>query len=277
MITIECKERPDAAYFYGRGHAADMVLERGEVVVLVDRRGNRHLLTLTGERERVPKVGVIDTSRIEGAEEGFSLQVGTLGLTVVRPTVLDRVAGIERRAQIVVPRDAALIALYADVKSGDLVVEGGAGSGALSIVLLNLVRPGGRLVTYEVREDHAALASRNVERAGLAPWHELRVGDVSRDVVERDVDALVLDVPEPWEAAELAWKALRPGGRWVSYSPTVGQVERTHEALAEAGFSEARTHETLQRELVVGTGGTRPAFEMLGHTGYVTAARKLSE
>ena len=66
------------------------------------------------------------------------------------------------------------------------------------------------------------------------------------------------------------------GGRFVSYSPTVGQVERTHAALREAAFSDVRTFETLERELVVGRQGTRPSFEMLGHTGYITAARKLS-
>jgi tRNA (adenine57-N1/adenine58-N1)-methyltransferase len=138
-----------------------------------------------------------------------------------------------------------------------------------------MLRPGGRLVTYELREDHAEVARANVEAAGLSEGHDLRMGDVA-DMEETDVDAVVLDVPEPWTAVPASQRALRTGGRLVSYSPTVGQVERTHGALREAGFHGVRTFEWLERELVVGSGGTRPSFEMLGHTGYTTVARKLA-
>jgi len=251
-----------------------MYFDMGDLVVLIDRKMGRHLVRLTGEKARVGKLGLVDTATIVGTPVGSRVQVGSAAFTAMWPTVLDKVASIERRAQIVVPRDAALIALHADVKAGDLVVEGGAGSGALSIVLLHLLRPGGRLVTYELREDHAAVARANVELAGLSEGHEVRAGDVA-DLAETDVDSVVLDVPEPWEAVPACARALRPGGMLVSYSPTVGQVERTHAALREAGLGQARTFEVLERELVVGRGGTRPSFEMLGHTGYITAARKM--
>ena len=252
-----------------------MALAQDDLVMLVDRKGRRHLLRLSGDKERIGKVGVVDTSQLIGLQEGSEVRVGSAAFTVLTPTVLDKVASIERRAQIVVPTDAALIALHADVKAGDLVVEGGAGSGALSIVLLHLLGPGGRLVTYEVREDHARVARGNVERAGMEGGWDLRVGDVSTDIEERDVDATILDIPEPWEAVPACRGALRRGGMFVSYSPTVGQVERTHDALKDAGLAEVRTFEVLERELVVGPQGTRPSFDMLGHTGYITAARKL--
>lgn len=254
-----------------------MTFRPGDLVALVDRRGNRHLLRLTGGKERMGRVGVVDTSALIGAEPGTTVHIGSASLTALQPTVLDKVAAIQRKAQIIVPRDAALIALHADVKSGDLVVEGGAGSGALSIVLLNLLRPGGRLVTYEIREDHAAVARSNVERAGLSDHHELCIGDVATDIAETGVDATILDVPKPWEAVSACQRALEMGGRFVSYSPTVGQVERTHGALKDLGFGGVRTFEVLERELVVGPRGTRPSFEMLGHTGYITVARKLGE
>jgi len=251
-------------------------LQKDEVVALIDPRGRRHLVRLTGGSEAAGTMGVIDTAGLVGHPEGTTLRVGSVVLTAVRPTHLDLVAAMERRSQIVLPRDAALIALHADVKCGDLVVEAGAGSGALSLYLLRLVRPEGRLVSYEVREDHAAIARANVERAGLSRWHTLRLADVRAGIEERDVDAVVLDMGEPWDAVGAAATALRPGGRIVSYSPNVGQVERTHAALRQARMSEVRTFETLERELVVGPQGTRPSFEMLGHTGYITAARKLA-
>ena len=104
-------------------------LQKGEAVVLVDGRGKRYLVTLTGKSEAVPRLGVIGTGQLEGAEEGSVLRVGAVQLTVLRPTATDLVASIARRAQIILPKDAAMIALHADVKAGDLVVEGGAGSG----------------------------------------------------------------------------------------------------------------------------------------------------
>ena len=252
-----------------------MTFRQGDLVVLIDGRGRRHLVRVSGAKESLPRVGVVDTGPLLGAAEGTRLQVGTASLMALTPTLLDKVATIDRGPQIVLPRDAALIALHADVKAGDLVVEGGAGSGALSIVLLHMLRPGGRLVTFEVREDHAARARENVERAGLSEGHEIRIGDIAADLDLEDVDASVLDVPEPWKAVPACLDALSPGGRFVSYSPTVGQVERTHVALREEGLSEVRTFEVLERELVVGPGGVRPSFEMLGHTGYITVARKL--
>ena len=253
-----------------------MKLQKGEAVVLVDGRGKRYLVTLTGKSEAVPRLGVIGTAQLEGAEEGSVLRVGAIQLTVLRPTATDLVASIERRAQIILPKDAAMIALHADVKAGDLVVEGGAGSGALSVFLLRLLRPGGRLVSYEVREDHAELVRSNVARAGLSEGHTVRLADITKGIEEREVDAVVLDLPEPWDAIPAATVALRPGGRLVSYSPTVGQVERTHGALRAARYTEPRTFEVLERDLVVGPQGTRPSFDMLGHSGYITAARRLA-
>ncbi len=254
-----------------------MTFDMGDLVTLIDRKGGRHLVRLSGEKERVGKVGVIDTGTLVGLADGSRVNVGSTSFTALTPTVVDKVAAIERRAQIVVPRDAALIALHADVKAGDLVVEGGAGSGALSIVLLHLLRPGGRLVTYELREDHAKLARANVELAGLTEGHDLRIGDVATDIQETEVDAAILDVPEPWLAVPACRDALRPGGRLVSISPTIGQVERTHAALKDAGLARIWTFEVLERELVVGPGGTRPSFDMLGHTGYITVARRYSD
>ena len=185
-----------------------MTFGQGDIVVLIDRRGGKHLVTLTGDKETIPKLGVIDTGTLVGVEEGAQVRVGSAAFTAITPTLLDKVAAIERKAQIVVPTDAVLIALHADIKAGDLVVEGGAGSGALSIVLLHNLRPGGRLVTYELREDHAKVARANVERAGLSEGFDLRIGDVARDLRETGVDATVLDVPQPWEAVPACWRPM---------------------------------------------------------------------
>ena len=164
----------------------------------------------------------------------------------------------------------------AGVAPGSRVAESGAGSGALTTVLAHAVGPGGRVYSYDRRADFLDVARGNVERAGLAD----RVTFVERDVA-RDglgvgaVDSVLLDLPEPWEVVASAHAALLPGGYAATYSPTYNQLERSVRALRAAGFDGVRASELIERPIHVGEGGTRPEFEILGHTGFLAAGRKV--
>ena len=92
---------------------------------------------------------------------------------------------------------------------------------------------------------------------------------------EKQLDSIVIDIPNPWETVEHSWKALKVGGYFCSYSPLISQVEKTVNELHKHNFIEIKTIENIQREMVVSTHGTRPSFNMLGHTGYLTFARKI--
>ncbi len=154
-------------------------------------------------------------------------------------------------------------------------MEGGTGSGALTILLANAVRPKGKVISYEKRDDFAKIAKKNLTNAHLSDYVNIKKGDITNTIDERNVDAVVIDIPNPWDAVKNALKALKLGGYIASYSPTITQVERTVKAMRECGFSGVKTLETLQREIVVGKRGVRPSFETLGHTGYVTFGRKV--
>ncbi|MBA3044047.1 tRNA (adenine-N1)-methyltransferase, partial [archaeon] len=175
--------------------------------------------------------------------------------------------------QIILPKDSAIIMLYCDVKNGCRIVEAGVGSGALTIALANFVRPDGKIISYEKRNDFADFAKRNIENAGLGEYVEIKLGDVTESIDEKNADAVILDIPNPWDAVKNAYNALKVCGHFCSYSPTMNQVEKTVKTLKH-DFIEIKTFETLQREIVVGEGGVRPSFDMLGHTGYLTFARK---
>ena len=105
---------------------------------------------------------------------------------------------------------------------------------------------------------------------------DIKTGDVTESIAEKDVDAVVLDIPNPWEAVENTLTSLKSGGHVACYSPTMNQVERTVKTMREFAFAHIRTIETLQRDIVVGERGTRPGFDLLGQTGYVTIGRKIS-
>jgi tRNA (adenine57-N1/adenine58-N1)-methyltransferase len=190
---------------------------------------------------------------------------------------LDHIETIKRKAQIILPKDAALIAMYCNLGIGSRIVEGGLGSGALTIFILNLIGSQGAVTSYEMREDFAKLASENIKRSVKSDNWVLKLKDISNGIEESELDAVVLDIPEPWNVVKTAYSSLSPGGILASYSPTINQVEKMVLEINNYPFIETKTYENLQRELVVKAGATRPAYDMLGHTGYLTVARKVLE
>ena len=97
----------------------------------------------------------------------------------MRPLLNEFTVTMPRGAAVIYPKDAAQILMAADIFPGARVLEAGAGSGALTCSLLRAIGPGGRLISYERREDFAAIARRNVENFfGQAAQLGLRVADL---------------------------------------------------------------------------------------------------
>ena len=153
-------------------------------------------------------------------------------LTAVRPTLAEYVLEMPRGAQVIYPKDIGPILMLADVFPGARVLESGVGSGALTMALLRAVGPQGRVTGYELRPDFAERAITNVE-GFLGPDVPLRVEirDCYEGIDERELDRILLDLPEPWRVVPHAISALRPGGILCAYLPTilqVGQIGRAH-------------------------------------------------
>jgi tRNA (adenine57-N1/adenine58-N1)-methyltransferase len=251
----------------------------GEVVLLVDlRRGKRHLVTLRSGQAFHSDRGLIPHDALVGFPEGI-VAVTTRGARylALRPTLAEYVLEMPRGAQIIYPKDLASIALFADVGPGQTVVEAGLGSGALTLVLLRIVGPTGRVISYETREEFARRAQRNIDaRLGHDAPLTVRAQDVYLGIEERDVDRVVLDLPEPWRLVDAAAAALRAGGLVCAYVPTIPQSQRIHEALAaHPAFALAETFETLLRPWHIAGPSVRPAHRMVAHTGFLTLARRV--
>ncbi|MEE9151859.1 MAG: tRNA (adenine-N1)-methyltransferase [Thermoplasmata archaeon] len=253
---------------------AEPILEN-DSVLLIDGKGNKIHLFAKNEIKRIKGLGVYNPKELIGKNYYEDITIGNRKFMILVPSIFDKISTIERKAQIILPKDGMFIIFYCDIKSGDRVVEGGAGSGALTILLANFVKPKGRVITYEKRDDFARIAKKNVKSAGLNEYVEIKKGDVIEAINEKNVDAMVLDIPNPWDALQNGLSALKLGGHIASYSPTTNQVERTVNEMRKYGFLGIKTLETLQREMVVGKRGVRPSFDALGHTGYVTFGRKV--
>jgi tRNA (adenine57-N1/adenine58-N1)-methyltransferase len=245
-------------------------------LVLLEPSGRKHLVALDRDTVQVPRVGVVRADVLR-ASVGRRWTVGGRSFLVLTPSIRDVVGTIRRKAQIVGPKDAASVVWNCDLKAGDLVVEVGTGSGALTLALAHAVGPAGRVVTYDVRPEFLDVAKSNLSAAGLDGRVQFKVGDARGGIPDRDADAVVVDVPDPWETVGTAAKALRPCGHFASFSPNVEQVNRTVAALRTETFVEIRTVEIIEREIEAHESGTHPSFAPLGHTGYLTFARRVLE
>ena len=253
-------------------------LEVGEKVILVDSKGRQYLVELVDGGEFHTHTGIVPHADLVGGEEGRTVRSSAgARYTVMRPTLTDFVLRMPRGAQVIYPKDLGPILLLADISPGVHVFESGVGSGALSMTLL---RAGASVTGYELREDFAARARENVESflgASAASRYRVEVRDSYEGIEVRDVDRVVLDLPEPWQVVKHAAVALRPGGILVAYTPSMAQVMQLHEAFEDSGFHLAQTVEILQRTWHVEGQAVRPDHRMVAHTGFLTSARLLGE
>ncbi len=257
--------------------AAPNVTQDGETVLLVDPKDRRYLVALQRGQIFHSHLGQIPHTDLIGRPEGAAVET-SLGHTfvILRPTIEDFILKMPRHTNVVYPKDLGLILIKANVRPGSVVVEAGLGSAGLASGLLQAVGPTGRVISYERRAEFVKKGVNNIRRfcpEALA-WHEAKVADVCEGIDERAVDAVILDIPEPWRAIGPAMEALRQGGAFVSYVPTALQVQQTALALRETGrFVRMETVEALVRRWEVGPRSVRPAQTMVGHTGFVTSAR----
>lgn len=256
--------------------------QSGERIHLVDKKGRQYALTLkAGDRYQLSG-HKIDHDDLIGKPDGSLVTLsGNKTMLALKPTFGDYVLKMPRGAQVLYPKDLALIPMWADVYPGARVFEAGTGSGALTMALLRAVGPRGLVVTYEAREDFAKTAMTNIERY-MGPMPNLI--PLRRNVYEGisllddglPFDRLVLDLPEPWQVVPHAAQALRSGGIYLSFVPTVPQVVQTVEALEKAMvFGMIETFETLLRTWSIQGRSVRPDHRMVAHSGFITVARKI--
>jgi tRNA (adenine57-N1/adenine58-N1)-methyltransferase catalytic subunit len=251
----------------------------GEQVLLIDQRGKRHLIFLRKSETFHSDRGWISHDAIIAQPEGTWVR-SSMGLRYValRPTLAEFVLDMPRGAQVIYPKDLAMILFWADVYPGCRVLEAGMGSGALTLALLRVVGPEGRVITYEQREEFARRALANIHmRSGEVTNLTVRLGPVEDGVADEEpVDRIVLDLPEPWKLTQAMARVLRPGGIFVSYVPTIIQSQQIAETLGrDRQWALVETFETLFRPWNIEGQSVRPFHRMVAHTGFITVARRV--
>jgi tRNA (adenine57-N1/adenine58-N1)-methyltransferase catalytic subunit len=253
-------------------------LTEHDAVLFIDRKARRYLKLLRPGQKIIIR-GEIRSEELYGLQEGSRVKLSS-GETfiVLRPTYADLIPHLPRAAQVIYPKDTGPLLIWGDVYPGATVIEGGVGAGAFTIALLRAVGPEGRVISYEVREDFAMRARRNVaDFFGAAPQWELKVRDLYQGFDETDVDRLFIDLPEPGRTLQVAERALRPGGVFVAYVPTTVQLKETIEALQDhVDFAEIQSFEVLLRNWQVKGMSVRPVHQMVAHSAFIIVARRLA-
>jgi tRNA (adenine57-N1/adenine58-N1)-methyltransferase len=256
----------------------DSRLKPNDAVIFIDRKGRRYLKVLKPGQKLLIR-GELRADSLIGIEEGSRVKFsGGETFLVLRPTYADLVPHLPRTAQVIYPKDTGPLIVWGDVFPGATVIEGGVGAGAFTIALLRAIGPQGRLVSYEIRDDFADLAQRNVAAFfGAAPNWTLKRRDLYEGFDETAADRMFLDLPEPGRALQVAARALRPGGVLVGYVPTALQLKDTVDALqAHAEFGQIESFETLLRHWQVKGLSVRPLNRMVAHSAFIIIARRLA-
>jgi tRNA (adenine57-N1/adenine58-N1)-methyltransferase len=253
----------------------EKICEGDNVLIYLDARRTYMIKVQAGQTFHTHK-GYLKLDELIGKEYGESIK-SSLGIyfTPLKPALTDYIIKSSRNTQIIYPKDAALIVMFSGIGPGSRVVESGTGTGSLTTALAHYVGSTGKVYTYELRSEFQKTAAKNLQRSKLIDRVELKSGDVTQGIEERDVDAVILDLAVPWLVVPHAHGALKPSGIIVSFSPTIDQVVKTTEALKETGFVFIETVECMMRAMQVERGKTRPQTLMTGHTGYITHARKI--
>jgi tRNA (adenine57-N1/adenine58-N1)-methyltransferase len=255
--------------------AVKTIAEGDDVLLYLDRERTYQIHIKIGEQFHTHK-GFINLGELIGKPFG-AIFTSSLGVDfyLLKPLIRDRVLKTDRRTQVLYPKDIGYILYQLGIGNGSTVVEAGTGSGALTMSLANAVMPNGKIHTYEIDARSQKIAESNINRSGLRPYVDMKLGDITQGIEERNVDAVTLDMATPWLVIDHAWEALSGSGIFLSFSPTIEQVMKTVYALEKKPFIEIETVELIMRRITVAENKTRPETQMIGHSGYIITARKV--
>ncbi len=242
------------------------------MLILMDEKGRKYIAP---NNEFHTNYGFISADEIQNASPGDTLKTH-LGhhFKLLEANINDFIDLMERKCSIILPKDIGLITAYTGMGSENKVVEAGTGAGATALHFGNIVGDKGQVYSYEIREDFANIARKNVDTFGLKNIH-IRCSDITEGIEEENVDIVFLDLPRPYDVVEHAQRSLKTGGFIASYNPYIEQVQIMHRVLKKSNFSSINSVECILREIEVKNKGTRPKTRGAAHTGYLIFARNL--
>ena len=251
-------------------------------VVVLKNNKHKHLAVLKDDQEFVSQNGVIKFNDIRELPSTVTSSKNHEYYVYI-PSFDEFILLMKRGPQIIYPKDIGAILIAGNISKNSNILELGTGSGALTLYLNLILDQKSRLFTLDENEKNQRRAQKTIERF-VASSKINNLVDVNyinsklsafafNDLADK-VDTIITDIPEPWEF--FLKNQIKQNLNWVSYLPSISQVEKIVTKLRENNFVNLKITETLNREWIVDKKIVRPKNEMVGHTGFVVGARYLS-
>ncbi len=255
------------------------LIKSGDRIVLYGEDGKKFIVKVEEGGKKGTHLGVIEFDSIIGKEYGDVVTIGKTQKSyyILPPTYIDDIFSMKRKTQIIYPKDSSYILLKLDIKPGSKVIDTGVGSGAMCAAMARLVGPTGKVYAYERRAEFYNLAISNLTEWGLIDNVEIRLKDISTGFDHSNVDAVLLDVPDPENYIHICWEALGGGGILGVICPTTNQVSMVLEKLYEYPFIDIEVWESLMRQYKPYPNRLRPVDRMVAHTTFLVFARKVNK
>ncbi len=251
-------------------------VREGDVVLLVSPDHKRYLIRLAAGEEWHCHKGCIRHDDLIGKPLGRTLYTQyDYAILALEPSTHDLIHELPRTTQIIYSKDAAQIIMRLSLFPGRTVVEAGTGSAGLTFMLARAVMPSGRVYSYETRPESFEMAKSNLTELGLLPYVTLYNEDITGGFHETGVDALFLDVREPWLYLNHAWNALKGSGFFGGLVPTVNQAEQLVAGLQALPFGDILMEEIIVRPWKTVAARLRPEDRMIAHSAFLLFARKI--
>jgi tRNA (adenine57-N1/adenine58-N1)-methyltransferase len=246
----------------------------GDLVMLVG-KDRRTFIRIVTEGQRFEcHLGYISFADLVGMPYGAQVRTNVgHKMFILPPHTDDIIRHLQREGQIIFPKDLGYIALKLGIRPGVRVIEAGTGSGALTLTLALLVGEEGHVYSYERRPQMQERAIANLKRVGLLDRVTFYLRDIAEGFGERGVQALFLDVRDPWEYLPQANDALRGGGFFGAIVPTTNQIIQLAEQLYSGPWFMLEVEELILRPYKTIPARIRPDDQVIGHTGFLIFAR----
>ena len=250
--------------------------KEGDLVQLVGLSHKHFLVTLKAGAILQTHRGIVRHDEIIGKPFGSRLE-SHIGrpFFLLQPSIADLLNELPRATQIMYPKDVGFVLMTMGIGPGQHVLEAGTGSGGLTSILAFYVGNEGKVYTYERKESHMGKAKKNLRNLGMSDRVVFHLSDVEQGFEERDVDAVFLDMPNPYDVIHHVKDALKLGGFFGSILPTTNQVSKLIEALRKYGFQYIQVVETFFRYYKPDPDRLRPVDRMVAHTGFLIFARNM--
>ncbi|HOJ31311.1 MAG TPA: tRNA (adenine-N1)-methyltransferase [bacterium] len=251
-------------------------LKENDIVGLISEEGRKWFVKLEKKHFSTHE-GLVDLQDIIGKTPGdFVITNTNQKLYFFLPSLEELLLYyVKRSTQIIYPKDAGYLILKLGIKQGMKILEVGTGSGAMTLILSYFAGSGGKVYTYEAREEFSKKAKNLIEQMQFSDRVVFYTKNIEDGIEEHEFDCAVIDLKEPENYLGDIVECLSYGAVFGIVVPTTNQVSNVIRICETLPVINLEVCEILFRKYRINPERLRPFDVMVGHTAYLIAGRKI--